>query len=251
MTARGCHRVIGWRHLERTAGGQLLVGIGHDETAGVELAGRLLDELAIGRVGAVAGDVEAVDVRLRLAMDHEFRQRLADSAALQEPRHDAAGEPVAALARDRADQRIAVGREGERAVDPFAHAGGLQDRIAAVNEFEFVGDPVDVLLQKLDAIVPRRAVNRPVLRTGFVDADQHALLVLAHVGEPLEVHHHRQFGLRRCDLGDRLGQKVVMLEGRQGEVEPDHPSDLLRPQASGVDDMLGVDDPRFGHEVPG
>jgi hypothetical protein len=48
-------------------------------------------------------------------VDHQFGQRLADPAALQEPRHDAAGEPVAALARNRADEGIAVGREGERA----------------------------------------------------------------------------------------------------------------------------------------
>ena len=251
MTARGGHRVVGRRHLERPAGRQLLVGIGHHETAGVELAGRLLDEFATGGVGAVAGDVEAVDVGRRLAVDHQFRQRLADAAALQKPRHDAAGEPVAAFSRDRADERIAVGREGEGAVDPFADANRLEDRIAAVDELELAGDPVDILLQKLDAIIPGRAVDRPVLGLRLVDADQHALLVLAHVGEPLEVHDHRQFGFQRGDLGDRLGQEVMMLERRQREVEPDHPADLLRPQASGIDHMLGVDGPGLGDDVPG
>ena len=141
----------------------------------------------------VAGDVEAVDVLLRLAVDHPFGERLADAAALEEAGHHAAGEPVAALARDRADERIAVGREGEGAVDPFADAGPLQHRIAAVDEFEFLGDALDILLKKLDAVVPGRAVHRPVLRAGLVDADQHALLVLPHVGEALEVDDDRHF----------------------------------------------------------
>ena len=49
-----------------------------------------------------------------------------------------------------------------------------------MNELELAGDAVDVLLQELDAVVPRRAVHRPVLGIGLIDADQHALLVLAH-----------------------------------------------------------------------
>ena len=98
-----------------------------------------------------------------------------------------------------------------------------------MNEFELVGDAVDVLLQELDAVIPWRAVHRPVLGIGLIDADQHALLILAHVGEPLEVHDHRQFGLERRDFGNCLRQEVVMLERREGKIEPDHPPDLLRP----------------------
>ena len=227
--ARLRHRIVGRRHLERPTGGQLFVGIGHHEAAGVEFAGRLPDIFAVRREGAVARDVESVDVCLRLAMDDQLRQRLADAAALQKSSHDPAGEPIAALARDRAHERVAVRRKGEGAVDPFAYARGLQDRIAVVNEFEFAGDAVDVLGQKLDPIIPGRAVHRPVLGLGLVDADQDAFLVLAHVGEPLEVHDHRQFDLESRDFGDCLGQEIVMLQWRERKVEPDHPPDLLRP----------------------
>src|SRR5207247_622121 len=108
---------------------------------------------------------------------------LADAAALQEPGHHSAGEPIAALARDRADQWIAVRRKSECAVYPFAHARGLQHGIAAVDEFELVGDAIDVFLQELDSIVPWSAVHRPMLRMRLIDADQHPLLVLAHIGE--------------------------------------------------------------------
>ena len=180
----------------------MLVRIGHDEAAGVELAGRLLDVLPIGGEGPVARDVESVDVRFGLAMDHQFRQRFADAASLKKSGHDAAGEPVAALARDRANERIAVRREGEGAVHPLAYACLLQNRIATVNELELIGDTIDVLWQELDPVIPRRAVHRPVLRLGLIDADQHALLILAHVGEPFEVHDHRQFGLEGSNLGD-------------------------------------------------
>src|ERR1700727_1502294 len=91
-----------------------------------------------------------------------------------------------------AHERVALWGEGERAVDPLPDACRLQDRIAAVNELELSGNAVDVLLQEFDAVIPGRPVHRPVLGLGFVDADQHPLLVLAHIGEPLEVHDHWQ-----------------------------------------------------------
>jgi hypothetical protein len=53
----------------------------------------------------------------------QLRQRQADAAALAEARHHAAGDPVIGQALHRADQRIAVGREGEGAVDDALDAG--------------------------------------------------------------------------------------------------------------------------------
>ena len=180
-------------------------------------------------MGPVAGDVEGEGVLRRLAENHPFRQRFSDAAALQESSHDAAGEPVASLARDRADERVAVRREGEGAVDPFADSGGLKDGIAAVDELELARDAVDVFLQKLHAVVPRRALHGPVLRVGLIDAYQHALLVLAHIGIALEVDDHRHFGLQRCDLGNRLGDKVVVFERRDRQLESHHAAHLLGP----------------------
>ena len=68
-----------------------------------------------------------------------------------------------------------------------------------------------------------------MLRIRLVDPDQHALLVLTHVGVALEVDDHGHFRLQRSDFGDRFRQKVVVLEGRHRKVEPDHAAELLGP----------------------
>src|SRR5690554_2282209 len=147
------HGVVGWRLAQRPPGGQLFVGIGHDEAARVELPGRLADVLAVGGEIAIAGDVHAEDVALGLAVDHPLGQGLADAAALQEAGHDAAGQPVVGHPAHRPDQGVAIGRKGEGAIDPALDADGLQAGIATEAGGQFLADAVDVLLDQLDAVV--------------------------------------------------------------------------------------------------
>ena len=161
---------------------------------------------------SVAGDIEPVDVLLRLPAHDPLGERLADAAALKEASHHAAGEPVAALARDRADEWIAVGREGKGAVHPFTDAGPLQDRISPIDELQFLGDAIDVLLKQLYPEIPGRPVHFPVLRTRLVDADQHPLLVLAHVGEALEIDDDGQLLFPLGDLGNQLRDEIMVLD---------------------------------------
>ena len=89
-----------------------------------------------------------------------------------------------------------------------------------------------------------------MLRARLVYADQHALLILAHVGEAFEIDHHRQFALERRDLGNRLGDEIMVLDRRERQIEPGHAPHLLGPKSAGVDDMLGVDDALLGDEIP-
>ena len=63
---------MGGRHLHRPTSRQLFVGIGHHETAGVELSGSLLDELFVLGEIAIAGHVHTVNIRFRFAVDHPF-----------------------------------------------------------------------------------------------------------------------------------------------------------------------------------
>ena len=214
------HRIMSWSRLQRPPSRELLVGISHDETASVEFAGRLLDILAVGRVRPVAGDVEGESIVSGLAVDHPFREALADAAALQEAGHHAACEPIAAFAGDRANERITVRGECEGAIHPFADSGRLQDRVAAVDQFQLARNAIDVLLQELDPIVPRRSVHRPVLGVGLINSHQHALLVLAHVGKAFEVNDHRHFRRQRRDLRDRLGDEIMVFEGETGNSRP-------------------------------
>ena len=127
---RRVHVAIGGRAFEGAACGQLLVGVGHHEAAGIELARCLPDIPLVLGPAAIARHVHAPGVGLGLAVDHPFGQRLAHAAPLQEARHHRAGRPVAALARHRADQRVAVGREGEGAVHPGLDARVLGGGVA-------------------------------------------------------------------------------------------------------------------------
>ncbi len=145
-------------------------------------------------------------------MDHELGQRFADAAALKESGHDTAGEPVVPEPRHRSDQRVAVRREREGPVDPALHAHFLQHRVALVGDGQLVRDPVDVLLDQIHAVLPRRPVDVPVLVIDLVDAEQHALLVLAQVSKAFQVHRHRHLEVECRHLGDGLGHQIVMRE---------------------------------------
>ena len=52
------------------------------------------------------------------------------------------------------------------------------------------------------------------------------------------------------EFGQRLGDEVVMLHGRERQVEPGHPSDPSCPQSRGVDHVLGLDGALLGVEPP-
>ena len=126
-----------------------------------------------------------------------------------------------------------------------------QHRVPAPRHLELARDPVDLLGDEIESVVPRRAVDVPVPVIDFVDSEEHPLLVLADIGEAFQVHRHRHLEVQRGDLRNGLGDEVVVLERGEREVEPDHPSDLLGPQAARVDDMLRVDGAPLGHHVPG
>ena len=248
--AGGRHVGMGRCHLQRPAGRKLFVGIGHHEPARIELAGGLLDIFLVFGERAVTGHIHAIDIGLGLAMDHPFCKRLADAAALQEAGHHRTGGPVVLLAGHRPDQRVAVRRESEGAIDPVPHTGILQHRIALEAEGELVFDPVDILLQQFDAVIPRRTVHHPVLVVDLVDAEQHALLVLPHIGEALEIDDERELLVERLNLGNGLGEKIMVRQWRDRKLDAGHPAHLLGPQAGGIDDMLAADGPLLGHHVP-
>ncbi len=114
--ALGIPEAPGRRRLQRAADRQLLVRIADGKPPLVVLGHLGPRPVRPGPV-AEAGDVHRVDVCLGLALGHPLGQRLADAAALAEARHHRAGGPKAGLAGDRPDQRVAVRREGEGAVD--------------------------------------------------------------------------------------------------------------------------------------
>ena len=86
----------------------------------------------------------------------------------------------------------------------------MQHRIAFKPQGQLVFNTVDILVQKLDAIIPGRAIHHPVLVVDFIDAKQHALLVLTHIGKALKINDKRQFMIQRCHFRNGLGQQIVV-----------------------------------------
>ena len=204
---------------------------------------------------AVARDVHAEHVEAGIAVDHPVRQREADAAALAEPGHDAAGDPEVLEALDRADQRVAVRREREGAVDDLADAGPLEGREMAEADLELGRDALEIGLEEVLPEIPRRLLLRPRAARLLVGAEQDAAAFLAHVDLALEVERgdHLLAG-RTIELGDLrhvLGEEVHVLHGEHRQLQPDHAPDLARPQPAAVDDVLGVHRAPVGDDVPG
>ena len=188
-------------------------------------------------------------------MDHPVGQREADAAALAEAGHDGAGAPEIGQALHRADQRVAVEREGEGAVDDLLDAGLLDAGEMLEADFQRRRDAVEIGRQQFMAEIPRRVDRRPRLAGLFIGAEQDAVALLAGVDLALEVEHADHLAAGRLveflDLRHRLGEQIHVLHGQHRQFDADHAADLARPQAAAVDDMLGLDRALFGDDVPG
>ena len=196
------------------------------------------------------GDVHREDVARGLALDHPLREREPHPAALTEPRHHRACGPVVAQTRDRADEGIAVRREGERTADDALHPGRAQDRIPLVRDVELVGDAVDLLGQQLVAEILRRPVHRPQLAPLLIHADDEAASLLTQVTLPGRVHAVRKLGVALADLRKIVGDEVLVLHRMARQVDAGHLAYLPRPQPRRVDHVLGVHRALDGHHVP-
>ena len=170
----------------------------------------------------------------------QLRERQADAAALGEAGHHAAGDVEVAQARHRPDQGIAVGGEGERAVDHPLDPGAPERREVLEGDLEARRDPIEVGLEQLVAEVGGRGVLGPGPAVLLVGAEQQALALLAQVDLGVEIDAVRELVVAREDLRQVLGHQVVMRHGEHRQLEPDQAADLARPEPGGVDHRLGL-----------
>ena len=254
LRAARLEAVVERRGLERPAGRQLLVREADREAPRVVL---LHLGVGVGLAGPVAEarDIHRPDIHAGVAVDHPVGEREADAAALAEAGHHAAGAPVTLQPAHRADQRIAVGREGERPVDDPLDARVLERREMLEADLERGRDAVDVGLQQLVAEGPGRRMLRPGLAGLLVGAHEHAAAFLAQVELAVEVDgvQHLLAG-RAVDLGDLghvLGDEVHVLHREHRMLAADHVAHLARPETACVDHMLGVDLAAVGDHAPG
>ena len=117
----------------------------------------------------------------------------------------------------------------------------LQGRIAFEPQRQFFFDAVRVLLEQLHSVVPRRAVHRPMFVVNFVDPQQQTLLVLSHIGEPFQIHGHRNFKIQCFEFGDRVRDQIVVFQRRNRQFDACHPTQLFGPQTRSIHDVFARD----------
>ena len=235
--------VVDRRRFERACGREHLVGELDTEPSAVVLLHLLARVLERGVV-AVPCDIHPPDVEAWIAVGHPVGERQADTAALAEPGHDGACAPEAGEAADRTEQRVAVGGEGERAVDDLFDTGVLEHGEVTKADVERLCDPVEVGGEEPHAEVPRCLLDRPWFAALLVRAEQQPAAFLTHVDLAAEVDAVQDlavFGVVVGDGGDVLGQQVHVLHGEHRQLDAGHAADLAGPEATGVDDVFAAD----------
>ena len=223
---------------ERPSRGELFVGVGDPEPAAVVLA-HLRVRVRRGGPLAVPRDIHPPHVEARISLRDPVGQRQPDAAALAEPGHHPARDPVASLTPDRTDEGVAVRGKGERSVDDGLDADLVKDREVVERDGEVVRDPVEVRREQLVPEVPRSRLRGPGDAVRLVGAEQQPVALLAHVDLAREV--HRVEPRRTVELGHRLGDEVHVLHRQHRQLDAAHAADLARPQAAGVDEVLAGD----------
>ena len=106
---------------------------------------------------------------------------------MREASHNTAGDPEIFQATDRANQRITIGRKGERAIDDFFDAGIAVRREVLEAYFKLGRDTIKIRLQQILPEVPWCFLFGPRFCSLFIGAHQHAAAFLAGIDFAFEI----------------------------------------------------------------
>ena len=231
-------------------GRPLFVGV-NDAVAGRIVVQRPAHHIALGGPGTEARHVEGEEVEVRLAVDHPFCDRTGEACPLAEAGDNAAADEVVVELRHRAEQRRHIGGPDHRPVDHPLDPGGAQHRNALASAHDVVGDAIEIVGQQLVAELQRGAVDRPEAAVFLVGAAEQALALLAQVVALVAVVQQRDLLAQGLDLGDRLGDEILVFHGHQRQIDPGQLADLAAPETGGVDHRVGFDGALRRHHLPG
>ena len=199
---------------------------------------------------AKAPDIHRCHVALRFPLDHPLRKGQAYTPTLAEARHDSACGPIVANSGNRTDKRIPVRCESERTVDHRLDPRALQNRETFVGEIDAFFDLVEIVRQEFVPKIPRRAVNCPRAARLFVETDAQSAPLLAKVAFTRRVHNVRMLGVPLVNFGRFVCDEVLMLHRMKREIDPCHLTHFAGPEATGIDNVFGVNGALFSHHVP-
>ena len=240
--------------LQRTACGQFFVRKADAKAPRIVLA-HLGVGIGAGGPVAIARNVHAPDVKAGVAVDHPVGERQPDAAALAETGHHAAGTPEIGATLHGTYQRVAVGCEGEGAIDDAFDARVFQGREVLEGDLQRGRNAVQVGLQQLLAKAPGRGFGGPGLARLLVHAQDHALAFLAQIALGAKVDHVADFLTRalieRFHLRNIVGHQIHVFHGQHRQLNAHHAAHFARPQAAGVDHVLALDHAFVGDHAPG
>ena len=244
-----CQQVMHRRCLHRPSRLAFLFRPADGESFRIGLGRACQDEGPVRPV-AETGDIERHHVQRRHAFENPLGQCPAHAGALGESGYHAGGDKMALFARDRTDESRAVGRPHHRAIDDPLHAGGSEAGNDVDGGLHVGGDAVDVVGQEFHAKVVRRTVNGPVDTVALIAPDQHAAAFLAQVEFAVLVAGQRDFAVQSGDLGDVVGDDILVLHGNERQRVAGHGGHLPCPQSRGVDDRFGNDRAGLRGDLP-
>jgi hypothetical protein len=136
---------------------------------------------------------------------------------------------IAAQFRHRSEQGRCIGRPDHRSVDHPLDPGPADGGHARIGAQHVRLDPLEVVGEQSVPEADGRLVFGPELHRALVGADKQPEPLLAQRVFAVAVGDRRQAAPRPGDLGERLGDEILVLGRDQRQVDTRHPSHLARP----------------------
>ncbi len=216
--------------------------------AGPSILGRRL-------VGMEPVHVHGGDVRVRLPVHDPVGDDASDPAPGQDAdRVETRGDEEVPQLGSLADDRLEIGCEALRTAEELPDPGLGRDRDPPHRGLDVGRHPIEIGRDLTEGEVGRNAVHAPGCGHRLEEADHEAPDLFAVVGVGCRILDH---GPLRRQVGDLLGDQVVVLGGLERDGDAGQLAELAGPHPGAVDDELRLDltgvgaDPRDGSVTGG
>ena len=220
----------------------VFVLVGFDGLGGGELGVRVLE---------VATRVQRPHVPFGVPVRYPLGNDLASAARLGNAERERSAVVEARQSGRRTDERVAIGRIRNGAVDDALDANAAELRHAQARVFDVLLEAVRVVVEQL----VRELVGNTVLpmHAGIplVGAQDKAVTLLTQVITDVRVANERQACIAAGQqFGHIFGDQVLVRQGDDGQERADHGRHFTTAVAAGVDDLLGRDDALVRLDTP-
>ena len=233
--------------------GALLVREVHGEDVAVGLL-VLLHRVALAGIGAVAARIHRQHVDARFAFGDPLGQLPARAARGGDAEAVPLVQPHVVHAGGGPDERTAIGRVGNRAVDDVLDAAVLERRHAPRGALDVRHQAVEVPGEEAAAEPVRHAVGEAGRRTLLVRSQDPPQALLAQVVGLVGLAQHGELAPAAGSVGLKFRRLVVddvlVLDRDRRHVQAEHSPGLARVVAGGEHQVLGGDVPLGGAHLP-